>query len=165
MIYTYKECINKYKTNYEINLTAKEFQILTKLMKKPEHVVTREQLEESLYAWGDEIESNAIEVYIYQLRKKIGNQRIKTLVLAGLVGDEAHGAAADLADGGDHRRGEALAELDDVVHIGHAADDVPHVAHAVDGVQVAQRAVHVVGAKNRRCENHRSRSRKDMEKG
>lgn len=62
-----------------VNLTAKEFQILTKLMKKPEHVVTREQLEESLYAWGDEIESNAIEVYIYQLRKKIGNQRIKTL--------------------------------------------------------------------------------------
>ena len=39
---------------------------------KPEHIVTREQLEESLYAWGDEIESNAIEVYIYQLRKKIG---------------------------------------------------------------------------------------------
>ena len=37
-----------------INLTAKEFQILYKLMQKPEHVLTREQLEESLYAWGDE---------------------------------------------------------------------------------------------------------------
>ena len=47
-----------------INLTAKEFQILHKLMQKPDHVVTREQLEESLYAWGDEIESNAIEVFI-----------------------------------------------------------------------------------------------------
>ena len=56
-----------------VALTAKEFQILYKLMLKPEHVVTREQLEESLYAWGDEIESNAIEVYIYQLRKKIGS--------------------------------------------------------------------------------------------
>lgn len=62
-----------------INLTAKEYQILYKLMQRPEHVVTREQLEEALYAWGDEIESNAIEVFIYQLRKKIGSQRIKTI--------------------------------------------------------------------------------------
>lgn len=62
-----------------VDLTAKEFQILYKLMQKPEHVLTREQLEESLYAWGDEIESNAIEVFIYQLRKKIGSKRIKTL--------------------------------------------------------------------------------------
>ncbi|ENU19232.1 hypothetical protein F994_02088 [Acinetobacter bohemicus ANC 3994] len=62
-----------------INLTAKEFQILHKLMQKPDHVVTREQLEESLYAWGDEVESNAIEVFIYQLRKKIGSQYIKTI--------------------------------------------------------------------------------------
>ena len=62
-----------------INLTAKEFQILHKLMQKPDHVVTREQLEESLYAWGDEIVSNAIEVFIYQLRKKIGSQYIKTI--------------------------------------------------------------------------------------
>ena len=62
-----------------VNLTAKEFQILYKLMQQPEHIVTREQLEESLYAWGDEIESNAIEVYIYQLRKKIGRLRIKTV--------------------------------------------------------------------------------------
>lgn len=62
-----------------VNLTAKEFQILYKLMQKPEHVLTREQLEEALYAWGDEIESNAIEVFIYQLRKKIGSTRIKTI--------------------------------------------------------------------------------------
>lgn len=62
-----------------INLTAKEFQILHKLMLRPEHVVTREQLEESLYAWGDEIESNAIEVFIYQLRKKLGSHCIKTI--------------------------------------------------------------------------------------
>ncbi|WP_042073133.1 winged helix-turn-helix domain-containing protein, partial [Acinetobacter gerneri] len=58
---------------------AKEYQILHKLMQNPQHIVTREQLEESLYAWGDEIESNAIEVFIYQLRKKIGNQSIKTI--------------------------------------------------------------------------------------
>lgn len=62
-----------------VNLTAKEFQIVHMLMQRPEHVVTRERLEESLYAWGDEIESNTIEVYIYQLRKKIGSQMIKTI--------------------------------------------------------------------------------------
>lgn len=62
-----------------VSITAKEYQILHKLMLKPEHVVTREQIEESLYAWGDEIESNAIEVYIYQLRKKIGSNVIKTM--------------------------------------------------------------------------------------
>ena len=62
-----------------ISLTAKEYQILYRLMQKPDHLVTREQLEESLYAWGDEIESNAIEVFIYQLRKKIGSSKIKTI--------------------------------------------------------------------------------------
>ena len=67
------------KEGQAVNLTAKEFQILYKLMQQPEHIVTREQLEESLYAWGDEIESNAIEVFIYQLRKKIGSQMIKTI--------------------------------------------------------------------------------------
>ena len=41
--------------------------------------MTREQLEESIYAWGDEVESNAIEVYIYQLRKKLGSQTIRTI--------------------------------------------------------------------------------------
>ncbi len=61
------------------DLTAREFQILYKLMQHPNHVVTREQLEESIYAWGDEVESNAIEVYIYQLRKKLGSQTIRTI--------------------------------------------------------------------------------------
>lgn len=62
-----------------IDLTAKEYQILRKLMVHPEHIITRDQLEEALYAWGDEIESNAIEVFIYQLRKKIGSSSIKTV--------------------------------------------------------------------------------------
>ncbi|RKG31053.1 response regulator transcription factor [Acinetobacter tianfuensis] len=62
-----------------VNLTAKEFQILYKLMQNPNHIVSREMLEESLYAWGDEVESNAVEVYVYQLRKKIGAHYIKTI--------------------------------------------------------------------------------------
>lgn len=68
-----------HKNNELIALTSREYQILHKMMLHPEHIMTREQLEESLYAWGDEIESNAIEVFIYQLRKKIGSHYIKTL--------------------------------------------------------------------------------------
>lgn len=62
-----------------VQLTAKEFKVLHKMMQNPERIVTREQLESTLYAWGDEIESNAIEVFIYQLRKKIGATYIKTI--------------------------------------------------------------------------------------
>ena len=68
-----------HKNNELIALTSREYQILHKMMLHPEHIMTREQLEESLYAWGDEIESNAIEVFIYQLRKKIGSHYIKTV--------------------------------------------------------------------------------------
>ncbi len=42
--------------------------------------MTREQLEESLYAWGDEVESNAIEVFIYQLRRKLAATILKQYV-------------------------------------------------------------------------------------
>ncbi|AOA57857.1 response regulator transcription factor [Acinetobacter larvae] len=68
-----------YRAEQLLNLTSREFQILYKLMQRPTHIFTREQLESSLYAWGEEIESNAIEVFIYQLRKKIGSQRIQTI--------------------------------------------------------------------------------------
>lgn len=67
------------KSEQVIHLTAKEYQIIYKLMLKPEQIITREQLEEALYAWGDEVESNAVEVFIYQLRKKIGSDYIKTI--------------------------------------------------------------------------------------
>jgi DNA-binding response OmpR family regulator len=66
------------KAGETVNLTAKEFQILYKLMQNPNHIVTREQLEES-FMHGERNESNAIEVFIYQIRKKIGSQLIKTI--------------------------------------------------------------------------------------
>lgn len=68
-----------YQHGQPCELTAKEFQILQRLMQQPQHIVTREQLEESIYAWGDETGSNTIEVFIYQLRKKLGSQSIVTL--------------------------------------------------------------------------------------
>src|SRR5690606_28773157 len=75
----YTQAKNLTKAGQATNLTAKEFQILYKLMQQPEHIVTCEQLEESLYEWGDDIERNMIEVFIYQLSKKNRSQIIKTI--------------------------------------------------------------------------------------
>lgn len=61
-----------------ISLTAKEYAVLHTLMQNPSQIFTREQLEDKLYAWGNEVESNAIEVHIHHLRKKLGNDFIKT---------------------------------------------------------------------------------------
>jgi DNA-binding response OmpR family regulator len=62
-----------------VTLTSKEFWVLEFFMRKRSHVVSRAQLEESLYGWGDEIESNAIEVYIHRLRRKISPEVIQTI--------------------------------------------------------------------------------------
>lgn len=62
-----------------VSLTAKEYTILYALMQHPGQVIARSQLEDKLYAWGNEIESNAIEVHIHHLRKKLGGDFIRTL--------------------------------------------------------------------------------------
>ncbi len=62
-----------------ITLTAREFAVLQALMRRPTHILSRAQLEEALYGWGEEVESNAIEVHIYNLRKKLGNRFILTV--------------------------------------------------------------------------------------
>lgn len=62
-----------------VELTAHEFAILHALLRRPGHVVSRAQLEESLYGWGDEVESNTIEVHIYNLRRKLTAESIKTI--------------------------------------------------------------------------------------
>ncbi|TVZ39260.1 two-component system response regulator QseB [Alteromonadaceae bacterium 2753L.S.0a.02] len=63
----------------EVNLGPKEFSILHTLMEKKGRVVTKVQLEESLYGWDMEIESNTVEVHIHGLRKKLGRHVIQTL--------------------------------------------------------------------------------------
>ena len=60
-------------------LTAREFAVLHALMRRPGQIVSRAQLEEALYGWGEEVESNAIEVHIYNLRKKLGSGFITTV--------------------------------------------------------------------------------------
>ena len=53
-----------------VMLSAREFAVLEALMERPGAVLSRAQLEDRLYGWGEEIESNAVSVYIHQLRKK-----------------------------------------------------------------------------------------------
>jgi two-component system response regulator QseB len=63
----------------EIILTAREFDLLNELLAARGRPLSREQLEERLYGWGEEVGSNAIEVHIHHLRKKLGNTVIVTL--------------------------------------------------------------------------------------
>lgn len=63
----------------EIPMTTREFALLLELMQDPDIVVSREQLEERLYGWNEEIESNAIQVHIHNLRRKLGAQAIRNI--------------------------------------------------------------------------------------
>lgn len=58
------------------SLSAKELTILRILMEQPSYIFSRAKLEEQLYGWNEEVESNSIEVHIYQLRKKLGKKVI-----------------------------------------------------------------------------------------
>ncbi|MBK8580063.1 MAG: response regulator [Candidatus Accumulibacter sp.] len=62
-----------------VTLSAREFALLLDLLSHKNHIRTRAQLEESLYAWGEETGSNTVEVYIHHLRKKLGAQFIRTV--------------------------------------------------------------------------------------
>lgn len=62
-----------------VALTAREYHVLYALLLRKNSIVTRAQIEEALYGWGDEVESNAIEVYIHNLRKKFGADSIVTV--------------------------------------------------------------------------------------
>ena len=60
-------------------LSAREFALLYALLDPPGCVMSRGQLMEKLYGWGEEVESNTIDVYVHQLRKKLGADFIKTV--------------------------------------------------------------------------------------
>jgi len=69
----------------EIELSRREYMLLKALMENTGRVQTREALETKLYAWGEEISSNAIEVHIHNLRKKLAPDFIKTIRGVGYV--------------------------------------------------------------------------------
>lgn len=62
-----------------LHLSAREFGLLQVLLETPGEVVSRTRLEEKLYGWNEEIESNTVEVYIHMLRKKLGAEFIKNV--------------------------------------------------------------------------------------
>lgn len=69
----------------EIELSAREYALLHALLQHPGRALSRAQLEEQLYAWGEEIGSNAVEVFIHHLRRKLGSDVIHTLRGIGYV--------------------------------------------------------------------------------
>lgn len=62
-----------------IILSMREFTLLHILLERPGTPLSRTQLEDRLYGWGEEVESNAVEVYIHALRRKLGNDLIKNV--------------------------------------------------------------------------------------
>lgn len=62
-----------------VNLSAREFALLEKLMQRPGAVLSREQLEDSIYGWTEEIGSNAVEVHLHNLRRKLGATTIRNV--------------------------------------------------------------------------------------
>jgi two-component system, OmpR family, response regulator QseB len=69
----------------EISLSVKEFDILLALMENTGRVMSRRKLNETVYCLDDEVESNAIEVHIHNLRKKLGEHPIRTVRGVGYV--------------------------------------------------------------------------------
>ena len=62
-----------------ITLSPREFAVLEALMLRPGAVLSRAQLEDRLYGWGESVESNAVEVYIHGLRRKLGHEFIQNV--------------------------------------------------------------------------------------
>jgi two-component system OmpR family response regulator len=62
-----------------VSLSAREWAVLEPLLARPGVLFSRAQLEEKLYSWKDDISSNAVEVYIHGVRKKLGNEMIQTV--------------------------------------------------------------------------------------
>ena len=73
------------KNDAPVDLSAREFSLLQLLMENSGKVLSKRKIEDSIYAWGEEIESNSVEVHIHNLRKKIGPEFIKTIRGVGYV--------------------------------------------------------------------------------
>lgn len=76
------------KSGQTVELSAREFTLLHELLLHVGRVQSREQLEQHLYGWGEEVESNSVEVHIHHLRKKLGVELIRTLRGVGYVIDK-----------------------------------------------------------------------------
>ena len=68
-----------------VPMSAKEFALALHLMENAGRIQSKRQLEDSLYGWSEGVESNTLEVYIYQLRRKLGSDFIRTIRGLGYV--------------------------------------------------------------------------------
>ena len=73
-----------------VELSAREFALLHELMLNAGRVLSREQLEERLYSWGREVESNAVEVHVHHLRRKLSPRLIRTIRGVGYLMPRDH---------------------------------------------------------------------------
>jgi two-component system, OmpR family, response regulator QseB len=76
------------KNGKTVDLSSREFSLLHELLLHIGRVQSREQLEQHLYGWGEEVESNSVEVHVHHLRKKLGGQLIRTMRGVGYVIDK-----------------------------------------------------------------------------
>lgn len=72
-----------------INVSRREFALLHKLLENAGRVLSREHLTQSLYGWGEDVDSNALEVHIHNLRKKFGQEFIHTIRGIGYMIDKS----------------------------------------------------------------------------
>jgi len=77
------------KDGTAVDISPREFTILLLLLENMGKVMSRSRLEEGLYAWNDEVESNTVEVHIHHLRKKLGSELIRTIRGVGYIIDKA----------------------------------------------------------------------------
>src|SRR5919204_6544372 len=80
------------KVNYlgrDVSCSGREFSLLIALLDRPGQTLSRAQLEERLYGWGEEVASNAVEVHVHNLRRKLGERSIRTVRGVGYVIGEA----------------------------------------------------------------------------
>ncbi|MDX1811371.1 MAG: response regulator transcription factor [Gammaproteobacteria bacterium] len=76
------------KADKTVDISPREFTILQLLLENKNKVMSRSRLEEGLYAWNDEVESNTVEVHIHHLRKKLGADLIRTIRGVGYIIDK-----------------------------------------------------------------------------
>lgn len=76
-----------------INVPRREFSLLQKLLENSGHVLSREQLMQSIYGWDEDVDSNALEVHIHNLRKKLNANYIRTIRGVGYMAEKNEGTS------------------------------------------------------------------------
>ena len=71
-----------------VMISRREFALLQKLLENAGRVISREQLNQTLYGWGENIDSNALEVHIHNLRKRFGTSLIRTIRGVGYMAEK-----------------------------------------------------------------------------